>query len=183
MEPTADLPILDDADAPGPDAEALAASVPQTAGGDGAPARPQQQVYIETYGCQMNVSDSEIVASVLQEAGYGLVDGPEEADVVLLNTCAIREEAEQKIRRRLDALRAERRKRNRGLEGRQKRDLRLGVLGCMAERLREKLLEEEQKVDLVAGPDAYRDLPRLLRENRAAWPPARFSRRRRGRSR
>ena len=172
MEPTADLPILDDADVPGPDAEALAASVPQTAGGDGAPARPQQQVYIETYGCQMNVSDSEIVASVLQEAGYGLVDGPEEADVVLLNTCAIREEAEQKIRRRLDALRAERRRRNRGLEGRQKRDLRLGVLGCMAERLREKLLEEEQKVDLVAGPDAYRDLPRLLRENRAGGQAA-----------
>ena len=175
MEPTADLPILTDADAPGPgrraSAEDLADSAPRAvAGGDGAPAtrgrsrQGQQQVYIETYGCQMNVSDSEIVASVLQEAGYGLVDGPAEADVVLLNTCAIREEAEQKIRRRLDALRAERRKRHRGTEGREKRELRLGVLGCMAERLREKLLEEEQKVDLVAGPDAYRDLPRLLRE-------------------
>lgn len=165
MEPIEELPILNDADAPAAPAEAsakaLAASDPQPAG-DGAPTS-RQQVYIETYGCQMNVSDSEIVASVLQDGGYGLADAPEEADVVLLNTCAIREGAEQKIRRRLDALRAERRKRQRGEKAGGR--LRLGVLGCMAERLREKLLEEEQKVDLVAGPDAYRDLPRLLREN------------------
>jgi tRNA-2-methylthio-N6-dimethylallyladenosine synthase len=169
MEPIDDLPILTDADAPKPDAgassKALAASAPAVGGGDGAPAGAQQQVYIETYGCQMNVSDSEIVASVLQSGGYALADAPEEADVVLLNTCAIREGAEQKIRRRLDALRAERRKRARGTEGREQGELRLGVLGCMAERLREKLLEQEHLVDLVAGPDAYRDLPRLLREN------------------
>ena len=167
MESIDDLPLLDDADAPAPadaSAEALAATDPQQAGGDGAPARPQQ-VYIETYGCQMNVSDSELVASILSDAGYDIVDEPDGADVALLNTCAIREEAEQKIRRRLDALRAERRKRNRGVEGRTEGDLRLGVLGCMAERLRETLLEEEERVDLVAGPDAYRDLPRLLREN------------------
>ena len=166
-----DLPILNDAELSAQEvtAEDLAASEPQAAGGDGAPApgtqQPRQQVYIETYGCQMNVSDSEIVASVLQEGGYGLADAPDDADVVLLNTCAIRENAEQKIRRRLDELRAERRKRRQGQQGREKEDLRLGVLGCMAERLREKLLEQEERVDLVAGPDAYRDLPRLLREN------------------
>ena len=167
MEPIEDLPILNDAELSARDvsSEDLASSDPRPAGGDGAPVeRPGQQVYIETYGCQMNVSDSEIVASVLQDGGYGLVDEPDDADVVLLNTCAIRENAEQKIRRRLDALRAERRKRQQH-EDREKNDLRLGVLGCMAERLREKLLEQEQLVDLVAGPDAYRDLPRLLREN------------------
>jgi tRNA-2-methylthio-N6-dimethylallyladenosine synthase len=115
-----------------------------------------RKVYLETYGCQMNVSDSEIVASVLRKSGFGLTHNQEEADVVLINTCAIRENAEQKVRRRLDHLRADKTKRN--------RDLTLGVLGCMAERLREKLLEQEQLVDLVVGPDAYRDLPRLLGE-------------------
>lgn len=116
-----------------------------------------QQVYLETYGCQMNVSDSEIVASVLTESGFGITREPAEADVVLINTCAIRENAEQKVRHRLDEFRAERRKRS--------GDLKLGVLGCMAERLREKLLDQEKLVDLVVGPDAYRDLPQLLREN------------------
>ncbi|PQJ36447.1 tRNA (N6-isopentenyl adenosine(37)-C2)-methylthiotransferase MiaB [Salinibacter sp. 10B] len=115
-----------------------------------------KQVYIETYGCQMNVADSGVVASVLQESGYGLTQDQDEADVVLLNTCAIRENAEQKIRTRLGMLRAEKEKR----EG----ELMMGVLGCMAERLREKLLEQEDLVDVVVGPDAYRDLPRLLYE-------------------
>ncbi|NBB99449.1 MAG: tRNA (N6-isopentenyl adenosine(37)-C2)-methylthiotransferase MiaB [Bacteroidetes bacterium] len=121
-----------------------------------AEAEGTRQVYLETYGCQMNVSDSEIVASVLRKNGFGLTHSQEEADVVLINTCAIRENAEQKVRRRLDHLRADKTKRH--------RDLTLGVLGCMAERLREKLLEQEQLVDLVVGPDAYRDLPRLLGE-------------------
>jgi len=116
----------------------------------------EKQVYIETYGCQMNVADSGVVASVLQESGYGLTQDQDEADVVLLNTCAIRENAEQKIRTRLGMLRAEKEKR----EGK----FMMGVLGCMAERLREKLLEQEDLVDVVVGPDAYRDLPRLLYE-------------------
>lgn len=124
-------------------------------------AEGRRRVYIETYGCQMNVSDSEIVASVLRENGFGLTRNEKEADVVLLNTCAIRENAEQKVRRRLRDFR--RRKRaGGGASGAPL--LRLGVLGCMAERLRARLLEQEQLVDLVVGPDAYRDLPRLLHE-------------------
>ena len=115
-----------------------------------------KQVCIETYGCQMNVNDSGIVASVLKESGYGLTRDEAEADVVLLNTCAIRENAEQKIRTRLGMLRAEKERRD--------GELMLGVLGCMAERLREKLLEQEDLVDVVVGPDAYRDLPQLLYE-------------------
>jgi len=111
-------------------------------------------VYLETYGCQMNVSDSEIVASILSGEGYGLTSDPSGADVVLLNTCAIRENAEQKVRRRLDFFRSKKRKSGDALT--------IGVLGCMAERLRHRLLEEERLVDLVVGPDAYRDLPRLL---------------------
>ncbi len=113
-------------------------------------------VYLETYGCQMNVSDSEIVASVLRNAGYGLTHDPLQADVVLLNTCAIRENAEQRVRRRLEFFRARKRKHN--------TNLKIGVLGCMAERLRHKLLEQERLVDIVVGPDAYRDLPRLLHQ-------------------
>ena len=126
--------------------------------------RGNQEVYIETYGCQMNVNDSEIVASVLKNSGYGLTRDEDEADVVLINTCAIRENAEQKVRTRLGMLRADKRERG--------RDLTLGVLGCMAERLREKLLEQEQLVDLVVGPDAYRDLPRLLNEASESGQPA-----------
>lgn len=135
MQLIRDLDLLDDPDVPVPDVNA-------------------RRVYIETYGCQMNVSDSEIVAAVLQEHGYRLARQSEQADVVLLNTCAIRDNAEQKVRHRLDELRAYKRKAN--------PDLTLGVLGCMAERLRHQLLEEERLVDLVVGPDAYRDLPRLL---------------------
>ncbi len=104
----------------------------------------------------MNVSDSEIIASVLRQNGFGFTRDAESADIVLINTCAIRENAEQRVRRRLDHFRAQKRRR-RG-------HLKIGVLGCMAERLRHKLLEEERLVDIVAGPDAYRDLPRLLQE-------------------
>ncbi len=141
MQALNDIPVLDDLDAP--------KQVAVTSSG-------KRNVYLETYGCQMNVSDSEIVASVLRENGYGLTHDEAEADIVLINTCAIRENAEQKVRRRLDELRSRKKRHN--------PDLRLGVLGCMAERLRHKLLEEEKLVDLVVGPDAYRDLPNLLSE-------------------
>ena len=124
----------------------------------------QRHVYIETYGCQMNVADSEVVASVLQAHGYGLTRDAAKADVVLINTCAIRENAEQKVRRRLAEFRHEKTHHRRGLQ--------LGVLGCMAERLRTKLLDEEKLVDLVVGPDAYRDLPRLLDEREATGQAA-----------
>jgi tRNA-2-methylthio-N6-dimethylallyladenosine synthase len=117
-----------------------------------------RQVYIETYGCQMNVSDSEIVASILTDQGYGLTADPGSADVVLLNTCAIRENAEIKVRNRLDLFRSKKKKNT-------DKNLTIGVLGCMAERLRHKLLEEERLVDLVVGPDAYRDLPDLLHQS------------------
>jgi tRNA-2-methylthio-N6-dimethylallyladenosine synthase len=114
-----------------------------------------KRLYIETYGCQMNVSDSEIVASILQEQGFSTTDKAELADVILLNTCAIRDNAEQKVRNRLQHLKALKKKAPGKL---------IGVLGCMAERLKTKLLEEEKAVDLVVGPDAYRDLPKLVEE-------------------
>jgi len=139
MQSTFDIPVLDDLDAP----------KQVSATGEG-----KKMVYLETYGCQMNVSDSEIVASVLSKDGYGLTNDANEADIVLINTCAIRENAEQKVRRRLEELRAHKTRVN--------PDLKLGVLGCMAERLREKLLDQEKLVDIVVGPDAYRDLPNLL---------------------
>lgn len=115
------------------------------------------QVYIETYGCQMNVNDSEVVLSILQEAGYSLCKKIEEANLVLVNTCSIRDNAEQRIFGRLDVFRLEKKKR---------KNLIVGVLGCMAERLKDELLAHPV-VDLVAGPDAYRDLPRLLDAVRA----------------
>ncbi|WNJ21541.1 tRNA (N6-isopentenyl adenosine(37)-C2)-methylthiotransferase MiaB [Pontibacter sp. G13] len=111
--------------------------------------------YIETYGCQMNFSDTEIVASVLKDMGYGFTSNEHEADLVFINTCSIRDNAESKVWKRLKNFR------------KQKSDnpgLMVGVLGCMAERLKTKLLDEEKLVDLVVGPDAYRDLPRLLDE-------------------
>lgn len=117
---------------------------------------PQQynkRFYIESYGCQMNFSDSEIVASILNGAGFGATRNFEEADLVLLNTCSIREKAEQTVRKRLTEFRKTK-ERNPGLL--------VGVLGCMAERLKSKLLEEEKLVDLVVGPDAYRSLPGLI---------------------
>ncbi len=109
-------------------------------------------LYIETYGCQMNVADSEVVASIMEMAGYRLTDSIDNADAVLLNTCSIRDNAEQKIISRLKALAAERRKRGRLL---------IGVIGCMAERVQRKLVEKHG-VDIVAGPDAYLDLPALF---------------------
>jgi tRNA-2-methylthio-N6-dimethylallyladenosine synthase len=112
-----------------------------------------RKLYIESYGCQMNFSDSEIVASILAQEGFDTTSNLEHADVVFLNTCSIREKAEQTVRNRLNHINAFKK---------QKPDLLVGVLGCMAERLKSKLLEEEKIVDLVAGPDAYRDLPKLI---------------------
>ena len=112
------------------------------------------RLYIETYGCQMNVNDSEVVASIMQKAGYLLSEQMNEADVILINTCSIRENAEQRVWGRLDVFRQEKKKRP---------GTRVGLIGCMAERLKEKLLEN-QTVDIVAGPDAYRDLPKLFAE-------------------
>jgi tRNA-2-methylthio-N6-dimethylallyladenosine synthase len=114
-----------------------------------------KKFYIESYGCQMNFSDSEIVASILNQAGLGATRNHEEADLVLLNTCSIREKAEQTVRKRLQELRKNKTS-NPGML--------IGVLGCMAERLKAKLLEEEKLVDLVVGPDAYRSLPNLIEE-------------------
>ena len=110
-------------------------------------------IYIETYGCQMNFADSEIVASLLQKEGYTVVDDIENTDFILINTCAIRDNAEQRIRKRLHELRA--------LQQRH-RQVRIGILGCMAERLQSQLMVEEENVSFVAGPDAYRQLPDLL---------------------
>ena len=115
----------------------------------------KRKLYIESYGCQMNFSDSEIVTSILQAGGYATTANFENADVILLNTCAIRDNAEQKVRNRLN---------NFGYLKKKRPDLVIGVLGCMAERLKTKFLEEEKIVDVVAGPDSYRDLPNLLSE-------------------
>lgn len=119
--------------------------------------RPEntKKLFLESYGCQMNFSDSEIVASILSEQGFNTTLKVEEADLILLNTCSIREKAEQTVRKRLSTFKDL--KKN-------KPNLTVGVLGCMAERLKTKFLEEEQLVDLVVGPDAYRDLPNLLKE-------------------
>ncbi len=114
-----------------------------------------RKLYIESYGCQMNFSDSEIVAAIMQEHDFDTTATAENADLIFLNTCAIRENAEQKIRHRLQYLQSLKKKRP---------HLLVGVLGCMAERLKTKLLEEEKVVDIVAGPDAYRDLPKLVSE-------------------
>ncbi|MBQ5394276.1 MAG: MiaB/RimO family radical SAM methylthiotransferase, partial [Alistipes sp.] len=117
-----------------------------------------RKLFIETYGCQMNVGDTEIVVSILQEEGYRYTEKIEEADVILLNTCSIRDNAEQRIWGRLSEMRRFRKA---------KPSLKIGIIGCMAERLKEKLTEGRDAVDIVAGPDSYRDLPRLLREAEA----------------
>ena len=114
-----------------------------------------KKLYIESYGCQMNLNDSEIVASILSEQGFNTTHIIEEADLVLVNTCSIREKAEQTVRKRLEKYNAVKRVNPK---------MKVGVLGCMAERLKAKFLEEEKIVDLVVGPDAYRDLPNLLEE-------------------
>ncbi len=114
-----------------------------------------KKLFIESYGCQMNFSDSEVVASILSNEGYNTTQILEEADLVLINTCSIRDKAEQTVRKRLEKFNAVKRT-NPGF--------RVGVLGCMAERLKAKFLEEEKIVDMVVGPDAYKDLPNLLKE-------------------
>jgi len=114
-----------------------------------------RKLYIESYGCQMNFSDSEIVASILAKQGYNTTQHLEEADLVLVNTCSIRDKAEQTVRKRLEKYNAVKRTNP---------NMKVGVLGCMAERLKSKFLEEEKIVDMVVGPDAYKDLPNLLEE-------------------
>ena len=114
-----------------------------------------RKLYIESYGCAMNFSDSEIVASILTKEGFNTTNNLEDADLVLVNTCSIREKAEQTVRKRLEKYNAVKRKRP---------HMKVGVLGCMAERLKTKLLEEEKMVDMVVGPDAYKDLPNLIQE-------------------
>ena len=114
-----------------------------------------RNLFIESYGCAMNFSDSEIVASILANEGFNTTQNLEDADLVLVNTCSIRDKAEQTIRKRLQKYNAVK-KINPGMK--------VGVLGCMAERLKEKFLEEEKIVDLVVGPDAYKDLPNLIKE-------------------
>ncbi|PHS10941.1 MAG: tRNA (N6-isopentenyl adenosine(37)-C2)-methylthiotransferase MiaB [Kordia sp.] len=113
-----------------------------------------RKLFIESYGCQMNFADSEVVASILAQDGFNTTDKLEEADLVLVNTCSIRDKAEQTIRKRLQKYNAVKRDIN--------PNMKVGVLGCMAERLKEKFLEEEKIVDLVVGPDAYKDLPNLI---------------------
>jgi len=115
----------------------------------------KKRLFIESYGCQMNFSDSEIVAAVMRNADFATTSSEDMADVVFLNTCSIRDNAEQKVRNRLKHLNTLKKKRP---------GMIVGVLGCMAERLKTKLLEEEKIVDIVAGPDSYRDLPRLVEE-------------------
>lgn len=115
-----------------------------------------RKMYIESYGCQMNFSDSEIVTSVMKDNGFDITDNFRDADVIFLNTCSIREKAEQTVRKRLSEFNSLKKK---------KPGLTIGVLGCMAERLKEKFLEEEKVVDIVVGPDAYRDLPNLVQQS------------------
>jgi tRNA-2-methylthio-N6-dimethylallyladenosine synthase len=111
------------------------------------------KLYIETYGCQMNVNDSEIVAALMQKNGFSMTDGPDNADLIFINTCSVRDNAEQRVRGRLESFRKYKKKNP---------ELIVGVIGCMAERLKEQLLAQEETVDIVAGPDAYRDLPHLI---------------------
>ena len=115
-----------------------------------------RKMYIESYGCQMNFSDSEIVASILKKENFTTTQNISEAELVFVNTCSIREKAEQTIRKRLEFYNSIKKKDNKGMI--------VGVLGCMAERLKDKFLEEEKLVDIVVGPDAYRDLPNLIRQ-------------------
>src|SRR5690625_5488530 len=116
-----------------------------------------RKFYIESYGCAMNFNDSEIVAAIMKKEGFGLTDKLEEADLVFVNTCSIRAKAEDTVRKRLEKYNAVKREKNPSMK--------VGVLGCMAERLKTKLLEEEHIVDLVAGPDAYKDLPNRSEEH------------------
>ncbi|MBU1014342.1 MAG: tRNA (N6-isopentenyl adenosine(37)-C2)-methylthiotransferase MiaB [Bacteroidetes bacterium] len=112
-----------------------------------------KKIYIETYGCQMNFSDSEIVGSIMTDHNYATTDKIELADIILINTCSIRDNAEQRVRKRITVLAKLKKKQP---------NLKIGIIGCMAERLKSQLLEEEKDVDIIAGPDAYRDLPQLM---------------------
>ena len=114
-----------------------------------------KKAYIESYGCQMNFADSEVVASILTKEGYTITEKLDQATLVLVNTCSIREKAEQTVRKRLEFFQSQKKNNS---------EMTVGVLGCMAERLKHKFLEEEKIVDLVVGPDAYKDLPNLLEE-------------------
>ena len=114
-----------------------------------------KKFYIESYGCQMNFADSEVVASIVSKEGYDSTKNLNDADLILLNTCSIRDKAEQTVRKRLQGFNKLKR---------HNKNLKVGVLGCMAERLKNKFLEEEKIVDLVVGPDAYKDLPNLIKE-------------------
>lgn len=122
---------------------------------DVAPETATRNLYIETYGCAMNLADSEVMASIMLDKGYKTTSDPLEADVVFLNTCAIRDNAESRVWGRLRELKHQKKK-NPGMI--------VGVMGCMAERLKAKLLEQEQLVDIVVGPDAYRDIPKLIQQ-------------------
>ncbi len=122
---------------------------------DSVPATATRNLYIETYGCAMNLADSEVMASIMQAEGFKTTDDPLKADVVFLNTCAIRDNAEAKIWGRLKEMKGNKRK-NPGMI--------IGLMGCMAERLKSKLLEQDQLVDIVVGPDAYRDIPKLIQQ-------------------
>ena len=113
------------------------------------------KMFLESYGCAMNFSDSEIIASIMSDAGYSTTRDETEADLILVNTCSIREKAEERVRNRLKEFKRYKRKNRR---------LVVGMLGCMAERLKENVLEQEKLVDLVVGPDAYRDLPSLVKQ-------------------
>ena len=115
----------------------------------------ENKLYIQSYGCQMNFADSEIVASILKKEGYTTTTDSQQANLILINTCSIREKAEQTVRKRIKDFKKNKRK---------NKDLIIGILGCMAERLKSKFLEEEKLVDLVIGPDAYRDLPKLIKK-------------------
>lgn len=119
------------------------------------PNQYQKRFYIESYGCQMNFADSEVVASILNQEGFGATRNLEEADLIFINTCSIREKAEQTVRKRLTEFRKLKQR---------KKGMLVGVLGCMAERLKQKFIEEERLVDIVVGPDAYRSLPELVAE-------------------
>lgn len=113
-----------------------------------------KKLHIETYGCQMNFSDSEIVGSIMEKEGFTTAENVENADIIFLNTCSIRDNAEQTIRKRLKEIKRLKKSNP---------ELKIGILGCMAERLKQQLLEEEDMVDLIVGPDAYRDLPNLIK--------------------
>jgi tRNA-2-methylthio-N6-dimethylallyladenosine synthase len=123
----------------------------------------KRKMYIESYGCQMNFSDSEIVASILKKEGFSSTKDITIADLVFVNTCSIREKAELTVRKRLEFYNSIKRDKN--------PKMLVGVLGCMAERLKENLLQEEKLVDIVVGPDSYRDLPKLIKKVEGGFKP------------